>query len=148
MLKPYSPQQVIKALNRISNNLLETEYYNQLKQLFKENNSKASDRISITTAEGVSIFKVSEIVRLEADRSYCYIYQKSGKRLLVSRPVKDIESLLPSEIFFRIHSAHLVNINYVKQIISRDGGEVELHDGKLLPLARRRRVDFLKILAQ
>jgi len=36
-----------------------------------------------------------------------------------------------------------VNCNYVKNIINQDGGGVELKDGKLLPLARRRKQEFI-----
>jgi two-component system LytT family response regulator len=62
---------------------------------------------------------------------------------MVSKPLGEIEERLPQNLFYRIHTSHTVNCNYVKNIINQDGGAVELKDGTMLPLARRRKQDFL-----
>ena len=55
--------------------------------------------------------------------------------------------MLSDKGFFRIHESHLINLSYLKKYIKGDGGQVVLTDGAVLDVARRRKDDFLKIVA-
>jgi len=51
---------------------------------------------------------------------------------------------LPEELFFRIHSSNLINLNYIKKYNRGRGGVVELDDGSVIEVAARRKEEFLK----
>jgi two-component system LytT family response regulator len=57
--------------------------------------------------------------------------------------IKEYEEMLPSNIFFRIHNSHIVNLNYVKKYNKGRGGIVEMSDGAIIEVATRRKDEFL-----
>ena len=101
-------------------------------------------KIAIPTPEGFDFIPISDILRCEARGAYTEIHTIHPKKLLVSRPLKDYENLLPEDIFFRIHNSHLINLNYIKKYSRGRGGYVELEDGSIIEVAIRRKDEFLK----
>lgn len=141
ILKPYTPKSVSTAVNRVLERSKDHKAFQKLNEIIT--NGTSANRLSLATSEGIRICEINEIVRLEASSSYCTVYLSNDEKLLVSKPLGDIEARLPKHQFFRVHTSHTVNCNYVKNIINQDGGAVELKDGKLLPLARRRKQEFI-----
>jgi len=68
--------------------------------------------------------------------------------LLISKPLNAIESLLPANLFYRIHKSHLVNLNYIRSYSRSEGFHVVLEDGTKLDVATRRNDEFIKALTQ
>ena len=56
-----------------------------------------------------------EIVRLESNEGYCYIYLKDNTRYLLAMSLKWVSKYLHD--FIRIHRTHAVNPIYVKQYL-------------------------------
>ncbi|MDF1698019.1 MAG: LytTR family DNA-binding domain-containing protein [Saprospiraceae bacterium] len=148
ILHPFDPQDILSAIDRVKKTQFNEVIYNRLDYLIRQNHIGQNHKITIPTAEGINILSISDIQRIEADRSYCFIYLAEGDRILVSKPLKEIESMLPDSIFFRVHSAYLINMNYVKRYKKEDGGYVILNDGSHIPIARRRKKEFFERLSQ
>ena len=146
LLKPYSPKDVIAAVEKVKKRQYDETMYNRLEYLVKNGLDGNKQRISINTKEGVSYFEVDDISHVEADRSYCFIYTSDGQKTLVSKPLKEFESILPMDKFFRTHTSHLVNKKYVEKYVNEDGGYALLQGGIQVPVSRRRKVDFLSSL--
>ena len=104
--------------------------------------------ICISTSEGILILKIQDIIRVEADRAYCVIHLATDETLVVSKPLRELTGQLPAHHFVRIHASHLVNIDFLKKYITVDGGYVVLSNGLRLPVARRRKQDFLQFLKE
>ena len=62
---------------------------------------------------------------------------------MVSRQLGEYEKLLPQVNFTRIHDKYIINLSFIKEYIKGSGGEVVLENGKQLPVASRRKEDFL-----
>jgi len=148
LLKPHSPQDVLKSIERVRRTQYDQAIFNRLDYLIKQSKPTQNIKISIPSSEGVSIVSVSDIIRIEADRSYCFVCLSDGERILISKPLKELEVQLPDSQFFRIHSTHLVNMDYIKKYIKEDGGSVVTTDGSHLPIARRRKQEFLEMLSK
>ncbi len=148
LLKPYSPKDVLKSVERVKRSLYDQAIFNRLDYLIKNNSPQKNIKITIPTSEGVNVVSVSDIIRLEADRSYCFICLSDGERILVSKPLKDLEKALPKEMFFRVHTTHLINIDYIDRYIKDDGGYVIMNDSSQVPIARRRKQNFLELLTR
>ncbi len=125
-----------------------TKILSQLESLQDELRELTSRRISIPSSQGVRIFRTQDIVRLEADRAYCRIHLKDGSSWLASRPLKEIHKQLSRVLFIRIHTSHVINIDFLTRYKNDEGGHVLLADGSCLPVARRRRKAFLTALQQ
>ena len=146
ILKPFKALDVLDAINKVKRTQFNQVNYSRLEYLIHQNPINRSNRITIPTSTGINVISISDILHIEADRSYCCIHLAGGERLLVSKPLKEIEELLPLDLFFRCHSAFLVNLNYVKKFIKDNGGHIVLNDGSKVPLARRRKHEFIERL--
>ena len=146
IIKPLLPQDILSSIDRVKRTQFNEAIYNRLDYLIRQTHIGQNYKITIPTSEGINVLSISDILRIDADRSYCFIYLTDGDRILVSKPLKEIERLLPSDIFFRIHSAYLINLNYVKRYAKEDGGNVILNDGSHIPIARRRKKEFFERL--
>jgi two-component system LytT family response regulator len=62
---------------------------------------------------------------------------------MVSKTLKEFETILYQPNFFRIHHSYLINLNYVRRIIKTDGCMVELLHNIVLDVSRNRREELL-----
>lgn len=145
LLKPYSPKTVIEAINRIKKKKSDIKLIRQLINQFS-GTKKLSNRLAIHSNEGIEFVEIDRIIRLEADRSYCSIYIEEGQKLTVSKPLRTLSEELAPYQFFRSHESHLINLKKLKKYINEDGGYLLMMDDSVVPLARRRKAEILKIL--
>lgn len=81
--------------------------------------------------------EMEDILHIEADRVYCHLYVQSHKvegkveKHTLSRPLGDVEKVLPAETFVRIHRSHMVNIWKIRQVMGRI---VTLDDGTTITM--------------
>lgn len=107
---------------------------------------KQLNKLAIPTIEGLLFFDINNIIHLEAQSNYTNIFFADNSKILTSKTLKDFEELLPSDIFFRTHHSHLINLNYIKKYIKGDGGQIELQNGTYIDVSRRKKEEFLKAI--
>jgi two-component system LytT family response regulator len=69
-----------------------------------------------------------------------------GKKILVSKNLKDFDEMFDGYGFYRIHQSHLINLQYIDHYSKTEGGAVIMKDNSELPVARRKKESFLKLL--
>jgi len=149
LLKPIDPNKLVQALNKVRINIQKDQLYQQrLSNLIQNYQSKKLDKITLSTAEGLTFVRLEEILYLQSDVNYTLFFLQNGEKIIVSKSLKDYEKLLPEHQFFRIHQSYLVNIQYVKKVLKEDGGSVLMLSGKQLPISRRKKEAFLNLLMQ
>jgi DNA-binding LytR/AlgR family response regulator len=77
--------------------------------------SAMDDRLFIRYKDQMVKVLLSEILYIEADRNYCKIHTEKQAYLL-SVPLRNVESQLPSEKFFRVHRSFVVNLQKIDAI--------------------------------
>jgi DNA-binding LytR/AlgR family response regulator len=75
---------------------------------------------------------------MQAAESYCIMVLQNGKTDVKSRPMKFFEQKLTDIGWFRIHRSYMVNPACI-EAISEDKDFVFLQNGKVLPIARRKK---------
>jgi two-component system LytT family response regulator len=65
---------------------------------------------------------------------------------LVSKTLKDYETLLSAHNFLRVQQSHLINLDFVARYDKGNGGSVVMKDGSEVPLSPAKRDLFFKIL--
>jgi two-component system LytT family response regulator len=110
--------------------------------------SGKTNKIMVPIAHGFTILDCEHIIRFMADDCYTKIYTSEDKLITVSKTLKEFESIVPSENFFRIHKSHLINLHYVKEFSNLDGGFVTMKDGSKLELSRRKIHEFVQKVKQ
>ncbi|MVM31276.1 LytTR family transcriptional regulator [Spirosoma sp. HMF4905] len=86
---------------------------------------------------------VDEIVRLEGCGNYTKFFLKDGTKMLVSRTLKEYETLLDGQAFVRVHKSCIVNLGFVRKFFVKKEGELELTDGQQVKISRRRAQMFI-----
>lgn len=102
------------------------------------------NKLVLSALDGYFLVKPAEILYCRADDSYTHLYMQDGKRHTVSRQLKEFELLLAPHNFFRIHKSYLVNINHVDRITRCDSPSVVLSNNESLPIAYRKKEDFIE----
>lgn len=108
------------------------------------------NKIIIPISNGIQVIPVEDILYCEADNTYTNIFRNrtENRRILVTKPLADLERKLPSSRYCRIHRKYLVNLDYVESFKKDDGGIVVLQDGTELLVSKSRREEFLAQLSR
>ena len=149
LVKPIDPIELVEAVEKSKARFSPSNKKTQIDGLrhnlkLKENESPV---LSISTAESVEFVRIDQIIRCEAQGAYCVIYLKEQRKIIISKIIKELESLLSDYHFIRIHQTHLINIREVQKYLKNDN-LVVMRDGTAFPLARSRKKEFLNQLMQ
>lgn len=89
---------------------------------------------------------LSEITHVESGGAYSTAHTKKGRKYTCSRNLKSINKQLAGKTdFMRTHKSYIINKTQVKEFI-KDNALIVLINGTLIPLARRRRNEFMEWL--
>lgn len=147
ILKPVDPEELRAALERALQTMNEPkEEEHQFEALQHNIQPNQKRRLVLKTQESVHVVELDHIIRCEADRNYTSFYLTGGKKILVSRTLKDYETLLTGHNFLRVQQSHLINLNFVDRYDKGNGGAVVMKDGSEVPLSPAKREIFFQIL--
>jgi two-component system LytT family response regulator len=146
ILKPVDPEELKAAVERALENKTSAKEEIQYEALQQNMQPTQKRRLVLKTQESVYVVDLDNIVRCEADRNYTSFFLADGKKILVSKTLKDYEVLLSSHNFLRVQQSHLVNLNFVDRYDKGNGGSVVMKDGSEVPLSTAKREIFFKIL--
>jgi two-component system, LytTR family, response regulator len=147
LLKPVDISELVTAVNKVAKSVSRTNL-NVVNVLLDNLRSGSPSKLSLPTTTGYEYVLLEDIIRIEADRSYCCFYLTQRRKYLVSRCLNDYHQLLENNSFFRIHNSHLINMRHVKSYLRRDGGYVEMTDSSQIPISRTKKDFFLNAMRQ
>lgn len=141
LLKPVDEKLLIAAIDKVrkKQNIMQRERNVILKENLEK---KPIEKIALSMASGVNFLSITDIIFLKADNVYTEVIVNNTPKIVVSKPLKDFEKLLPKSTFFRCHRSYIVNLNFVKEYIAAEGGDLLLSNGSILPVARDRKSEF------
>ncbi len=146
ILKPVDPEELRSAVERALQAMTEEASEPQFEALQNNIQPNQKRRLVLKTQESVHVVDLDQIIRCEADRNYTSFFLKEGRKILVSRTLKDYETLLTGHNFLRVQQSHLINLNYVDRYDKGNGGAVVMKDGSEVPLSPAKRDIFFQIL--
>lgn len=148
LLKPIDVQElqlsVQRAIQQFSNKSPKDTLQLLLRNLVKQQHDHT---ISLSTAEGMEFVPIATVLRLEASGAYTIFYLKNKRTIMVSRNLKEYETLLSDHGFFRIHNSHIVNLKEVRKFLKTDGGYAVMNDDTLIAISPKKKEQFLQLLA-
>lgn len=148
LLKPVDKTELRNAVDEFINNNLETtaEQVQQLEHLQK---SRILDTLALSTQQGLHFVKLADIMLLEAVSCYTNIVLKDGSKHLVSKTLAVLEEVLhDNPIFFRPHKSSIVNLQFIKQYIRGEGGEIVLQNDTRISISRNKKQEFLGLFTK
>jgi two-component system LytT family response regulator len=142
--KPINAEKLIDAVKTAAKRIEEKNINKNLFSLLEQNTHQAApDKIPLSTSNGLVFVKITDIMYCESSGNYTHFYINDNKKIVVSRQLGEYEKLLPENNFTRIHDKYIINLAYIKEYIKGSGGEVVLENGKEIPVATRRKENFL-----
>jgi two-component system LytT family response regulator len=146
ILKPVDPEELRQAIESAIQSISSKKDEIQFDALHHNLVPHQKRKLVLKTQESVFVVELDDIIRCEADKNYTFFFLTNGKKILVSKTLKDFETLLAGHNFFRIQQSHLININYVERYDKFDGGSVIMKDGASVPLSQAKKEMFFQLL--
>ncbi len=104
-------------------------------------------QIALPTMEGYSVLRLEDILRCEAQGRYTIPHLTTGESPLFSVNIGEVEARLAGKGFYRVHHSHLINMRHVCRYVREGSACVIMSDGSRVNVARRKREEFINILA-
>ncbi|MBO6524953.1 MAG: response regulator transcription factor [Balneolaceae bacterium] len=157
LLKPFKDERFIKVIKRIiEEEITRVEDSTQLNSLqlkslieYIESLKKNEDlkKIPIKISNRVYFIDVYEINYISASGYYAEIYIDKQKHL-VRESLTNLIKELPSDKFKRIHRSTIINMDFIKELISVGYGDYELkmNDGRTFRISKTYKADILENL--
>ncbi len=102
-------------------------------------------KITLKTLEQIFFVDLSQIKYCKGDGSYTTFFLENHKEIICSKPLKEFETILPSESFVKTHQSFIINKRSVDYFSHNHG--VVLKDGTPIPVSVRRKIEVLNLLA-
>lgn len=132
LLKPFPFQRFVKAVGRVpvrsDAGPPPPTMENQRRELFIKS---GYEHIKVT---------VDDILCLKSDADYTELFLPE-KKLLSSEPLRYWEENLDAARFARVHKSYIVNISKIEKMA---GNQLYLSEGKVIPIGRAYKEDFIK----
>ncbi len=145
LLKPINPVELAQAIDRVKQEVI-PNFQAKISNLLESTRNKQLNKITLNSQEGMVFLRLDQIIRIESEGSYSTFYLLNQERHVVSRPMREFEELLPKDLFFKLHQSHLINLAFVKKILREEGGYALMEEGCKVPIARRRKDEFLEAM--
>jgi two-component system LytT family response regulator len=146
LLKPVDPLELKEAVEKAIKAVNIKKIDSQIDALQNNILPHQKKRLVLKTHESVFIVELHDIIRCEADKNYTSFFINGGKKIIVSKTLKDYETLLVGHNFMRIQQSHLINIDFIERYDKANGGFVIMKDGSEVPLSSAKREAFFNIL--
>lgn len=146
LLKPVDPDDLIEAVEKAKRQGPLQQV--QLNEAVSSRSAGKLKQLVLSDADNVYLVQLSEIIRCQSEDNYTRFFLLDGRKLLISRTMKEFAELLEKAGFFRSHQSHLINLVFFDHLDKRDGGTIFLKDGSSVPLATRKKDNLLQALRE
>ena len=146
LLKPIDTDDLKDTIVKIRKFNAKNYTAERLEKILLSFNDKANHKKITFNTDGKLVFLNSEeILYAESDGNYSTIFLTDGQKIVLTKKLKEVNELLPSNSFFRIHNSYIINLNKIKEFLKTDG-YVILESNHKIPVSRQKKSDFLDML--
>lgn len=143
--KPVDLDLLQKALDH--SGVLPATSSDQLNMLIEPETQKISSDFFLATAGSFERVPFERVIYVKAQGAYTSFVLEDGEERLASYSLGHYEKIFPTVGFFRIHKSYMVNLAFVEAFESGSGGLLTLKNGTELPIATRRKAEFLRLMS-
>ncbi len=147
ILKPINVEKLQQSVARYSEIKGEKDISSRVGVL-RDRLKNINERIILSSMDGFEVYKIDDIIRCEANGSYTTFFIKGDIKVVTSKTLNNFEKLLSDQPFARVHSKHLVNLEYIKRYVSGRGGYVVFEDGSQVDVSERKKKEFIRLMKE
>lgn len=148
LLKPVDPDELHQSIRRAEERIREHYLAQQITVLRDslESLKSSEKKIVLRDNESLHFVRIADIIKCEAEGSYTRFFMSNAKPLLISRSLKEYESLLAPHGFVRTHHSFIVNIHRIVRFDKNNGGILILENNLSAPVSQRKKEYILSVL--
>ncbi len=160
LLKPVDTVDLVKAVRRAEQTAATTSMTGQaqldlLKAWYPAGPHQATSsgvtptpslpgKMALPHANGLTIVETSHILYAESDSNYTIFVLENGEKYLISKTLGDVQEMLETRNFLRIHRQYVVNLDHIKRMVKGEGTYIVLTNGASIPVARQHKERLLE----
>ena len=142
LLKPIDRDDLKETIEKIKKQNSTSLNPNKIEKVLLNFNEKINSKKITLNTDGKLIFvDPKEILFIVSEGNYSTIHS-SDKKIVITKKLKELDSILPEEEFFRIHNSYIINLKKVTEFLKSDG-YVILENGHKIPVSRQKKTAFL-----
>lgn len=143
ILKPIDEDEFVLALRKAIDSFEKENHLEKLIEISSEYfRGVEKKRVILKTADTVYAIYEDDIIYCRSDGNYTTFYTQQLEKIVVSKPLKQIEEILSEAIFIRCHQSYIVNKKHVLKY-NKQGVLIVNLDFKV-PVSSRRKDYALK----
>lgn len=145
LLKPVDPDLLKNAVDKMAaKKRTNPDQLEILKSSMRE--GAKLERIALHTSDKIVVSELKDIIRLEAMTNYTYFYFSDGSKLLITKTLKDFDTMLGESGFVRVHQSHLINMSHVQAYVKTEGGYILMKNNDIVPVSVRKKSYVVNLL--
>lgn len=134
LLKPIDIDELTLAIKRIQNEEKSIDI-----------SPNISPKINISADGKVYLIPKEDVLYLKSDKSYTTIYLTSGKKIVATKTLKEIQKKFICPEFLRVHNSYVVNLHYAIEY-NKGVNELTMEDGTIVSVSRSKKSELIKKL--
>lgn len=149
LLKPIDLDEFLEAIQKAKQKITQDQWNEQMGLFLQnvENPNTQIKKLTLKTSDSIHIVNLEDIVYCESDRNYTTFHLFDDRKILVSKSLREYETLLPKKNFMRTHQSYLVNFDHVIRYEKGDKNYLVTTGEKQVPVAIRKKEQVLNFLS-
>lgn len=147
LLKPIDVNDLKEAVEKAAKQIAQkagSAHIDNLLQNMKKPDTQ--QRIAFPGREGYEFVEIENIVYAKAESAYTHVFLKDKRKLVISKTLSDVEEILASASFQRIHHSMLVNLSHATHFVKSDGGYLVMDNGEKMMVSKSRKAELMERL--
>lgn len=138
LLKPIDEAELNTSINKVQERQETFNLSPQQKDILFQNYEQPNLRkLALKSIDYVNIIDFDEILYAHSDKCYTTFQLTNGKEIMVSKLLKDYDTLLPTPEFYRCHQSYIIQLRYIKKYYKE--GSIEVISGATIPVSKRKK---------
>ncbi|MFS4416136.1 LytR/AlgR family response regulator transcription factor [Maribacter sp. 2307ULW6-5] len=146
LLKPIDTDDLQDTIAKIKKYNQRNFTAEKLERILLNFNARSTNKKITLSTDGKLLFlQGDDILYAASDGNYSTIFLSDGQKIVLTKKLKEVGALLPTDSFFRIHNSYIINLNKIKEFLKTDG-YVVLSSNHKIPVSRQKKSDFLDLI--
>ncbi|MBT8266830.1 MAG: LytTR family DNA-binding domain-containing protein [Bacteroidia bacterium] len=144
LLKPIDTDDLKDTISKIKKYNSRQVGASRLEQVLIDfNKTQYNKKVTLNADGKLTFLNTDDIIFVESDGNYSTLFLTNKQKMVVTKKLKEVNAILPEQLFFRIHNSYIVNLNKIKEFFKTEG-YVVMESNHRIPVARQRKSDFLE----
>ncbi|MFL9835702.1 LytR/AlgR family response regulator transcription factor [Chryseobacterium terrae] len=144
LLKPIDENEFKEQLNKCFKKNQEYKVFENQISISKQQyhlENEIAPKLILKCSDFIQIVEMKDIMYCKSDKGYTTFYFQDGSSTMVSKVLKEYESIMPSQTFLRCHQSFLINVNFMKKYFRE--GILQMKDGYKIPVSDRKKAELM-----